>query len=169
MKESDIKRIEEFIHKWQGSSGSEKANKDQFCLDLCKALNVEPPPPKGKVTGDKYTLEKDIKMPQSSGEIRQGWIDFYKENHFILEAKQGNNRTTTQGGSSAPKRGTTAYDKYMQKAFIQATAYTPHLPSKPPFLLTCDIGSHFELWMGYVQPPRKTPQQPTFYRRRSKI
>ncbi|QXE23232.1 type II restriction enzyme, methylase subunit; N6 adenine-specific DNA methyltransferase protein, N12 class [Richelia sinica FACHB-800] len=37
----------------------------------------------------------------------------------------------------------------MQKAFIQATAYAPHLPIKPPFLLTCDIGSHFEMWMGF--------------------
>lgn len=84
-------------------------------------------------------------MPQSTGDIKQGWIDFYKENHFILEAKQGSTKSST----SAPKRGTTAYDKYMQKAFIQATAYVPHLPSKPPFLLTCDIGSHFELWMGF--------------------
>jgi hypothetical protein len=32
---------------------------------------------------------------------------------------------------------------------VQAIAYTRNLPSKPPFLLTCDIGDHFELWMGF--------------------
>ncbi|MEP6520122.1 class I SAM-dependent DNA methyltransferase [Microcoleus vaginatus FACHB-2002] len=37
----------------------------------------------------------------------------------------------------------------MEKAFVQAIAYTRSLSSKPPFLLTCDIGDHFELWMGF--------------------
>ncbi|MBE9009123.1 class I SAM-dependent DNA methyltransferase, partial [Pseudanabaenaceae cyanobacterium LEGE 13415] len=32
---------------------------------------------------------------------------------------------------------------------VQAIAYTRNLSSKPPFLLTCDIGDHFELWLGF--------------------
>jgi hypothetical protein len=145
MNELDQKRIENFISKWLNSSGNEIANKDTFCLDLCTALGVEPPPPQGSISGDPYCLEKNVKMPQSTGEIKQGRIDFYKQGHFILEAKQGSNKS----GGSTPKRGTTAYNKYMQKAFIQATAYAPHLPVKPPFLITCDIGSHFEIWTGF--------------------
>ncbi|MBD2384959.1 class I SAM-dependent DNA methyltransferase [Cylindrospermum sp. FACHB-282] len=145
MNETDKKQVEIFLNKWQDSSGNEIANKDSFCLDLCRALNVELPPPQGSIPGDPYCLEKNVKMPQSTGDIKQGRIDFYKERHFILEAKQG----STKSGSSTPKRGTTAYNKYMQKAFIQATGYAPHLPVKSPFLLTCDIGSHFELWMGF--------------------
>ncbi len=145
MKELDQQRVEIFLDKWQGSSGNEIANKDSFCLDLCTALGVAPPPPQGRVTGDPYCLEKNVKMPQSTGNIKQGRIDFYKQGHFILEAKQG----SIKSGNSTPKRGTRAYDQYMQKAFIQATAYAPHLPVKPPFLLTCDIGDHFELWMGF--------------------
>lgn len=145
MNELDKQRIENFLTKWKGSSGNEIANKDSFCLDLCHALGLESPPPQGSIIGDPYCLEKNVKMPHSTGEVRQGRIDFYKEGHFILEAKQG----SAKSGSSTPKRLTTAYNKYMQKAFIQATAYAPHLPIKPPFLLTCDIGSHFELWMGF--------------------
>ncbi|MDB9348536.1 class I SAM-dependent DNA methyltransferase [Nodularia spumigena] len=145
MNEFDQQRVEIFLDKWQGSSGNEIANKDSFCLDLCTALGVASPPPQGSVLGDPYCLEKNVKMPQSTGNIKQGRIDFYKQGHFILEAKQG----STKSGSSTPKRGTRAYDQYMQKAFIQATAYAPHLQGKPPFLLTCDIGSHFELWMGF--------------------
>jgi hypothetical protein len=145
MNELDKQRVEKFLHKWQGSSGNEIANKDSFCLDLCTALGVETPPPQGSIPGDPYCLEKNVKMPQSTGEVKQGRIDFYKEGHFILEAKQG----SVKSGGSTPKRGTRAYDQYMQKAFIQATAYALHLPVKPPFLLTCDIGSHFESWMGF--------------------
>jgi hypothetical protein len=39
----------------------------------------------------------------------------------------------------------------MQKAFNQAKsyAYNRMLPSLPPFLMTCDIGSHFEIWEGF--------------------
>lgn len=145
MKELDQQRVEIFLDKWQGSSGNEIANKDSFCLDLCTALGVPPPPPQGRVPGDPYCLEKNVKIPHSTGNIKQGSIDFYKQGHFILEAKQG----SIKSGNSTPKRGTRAYDQYMQKAFIQATAYAPHLPVKPPFLLTCDIGDHFELWMGF--------------------
>ena len=39
--------------------------------------------------------------------------------------------------------------RMMEKAFYQALSYTPCLNSKPPFLMTCDIGSHFELWMSF--------------------
>lgn len=37
----------------------------------------------------------------------------------------------------------------MEKAFYQAQSYTLFLANKPPFLMTCDIGSHFELWMSF--------------------
>jgi hypothetical protein len=39
----------------------------------------------------------------------------------------------------------------MQKAFNQAKsyAYNRMLPSMPPFLITCDIGDHFEIWPGF--------------------
>ncbi|MEQ8956428.1 MAG: class I SAM-dependent DNA methyltransferase, partial [Coleofasciculus sp. C2-GNP5-27] len=62
-----------------------------------------------------------------------------------IEAKQGG----TTAGKGTAKRGTEAYRKAMEKAFFQARSYTPFLPSKPPFLITCDIGSHFEVWTGF--------------------
>ncbi|MCC3431732.1 MAG: hypothetical protein JGK08_17385 [Microcoleus sp. PH2017_04_SCI_O_A] len=72
-------------------------------------------------------------------------MDFYKAEHFLIEAKQGG--TTSTKGTA--KRGTNSYLREMEKAFVQAVAYTRTLTSKPPFLLTCDIGDHFELWMGF--------------------
>ncbi len=145
MNESDLARVQAFLSNWKGSSGDERANKDSFLRDLCVALGVVPPPPKGSVAGDRYCFEKDVKIPHPSGKVTTGFIDFYKTEHFLLEAKQGG----TIAGKGMAKRGTATYRKEMEKAFVQGLAYTRNLDSKPPFLLTCDIGSHFEVWLGF--------------------
>ena len=138
-------RIDAFIDKWQNSGGNERANYQGFFLDLCAALGVETPPPKGNIDSDPYCFDKDIKVYHPSGKVTPGYIDFYKADHFIIEAKQGSDQT----GKGTAKRGTPTYLKAMEKAFVQAIAYTRNVATKPPFLLTCDIGDHFELWTGF--------------------
>jgi hypothetical protein len=145
MNEVDREQVEKFLHDWKGSSGHERANKDSFFRDLCDALGVERPPAKGKIPGDPYCFEKDIKIPHPSGKITTGSADFYKAGHFLIEAKQGGETS----GKGTAKRGTATYKKEMEKAFVQALSYTRHLEANVPFLLTCDIGSHFELWLGF--------------------
>lgn len=138
-------RIDAFITKWQGTGGNERANYQGFFLELCDALGVDRPPPKGNVADDPYCFDKDIKVYHPSGKVTPGYIDFYKADHFIIEAKQGSDQT----GKGTAKRGTPTYLKAMEKAFVQAIAYTRNVATKPPFLLTCDIGDHFELWTGF--------------------
>ncbi len=145
MDTNGLQRIEAFIQKWQGTGGNERANYQGFFLDLCEALGVDSPPPKGSVENDPYCFDKDIKVYHPSGKVTPGYIDFYKADHFIIEAKQGSDQT----GKGTAKRGTPSYLKAMEKAFVQAIAYTRNVSNKPPFLLTCDIGSHFELWTGF--------------------
>ncbi|MGD1929871.1 MAG: class I SAM-dependent DNA methyltransferase [Leptolyngbyaceae cyanobacterium] len=145
MDEAAQQRIDAFVKKWQGSGGNERANYQGFFLDLCVALGVESPPPKGSLEDDPFCFDKDIKVYHPSGKVTAGYIDFYKADHFIIEAKQGSD----QSGKGTAKRGTPSYLKAMEKAFVQAIAYTRNVPTKPPYLLTCDIGSHFELWMGF--------------------
>mgnify|MGYP000364871600 FL=1 len=65
---------------------------------------------------------------------------------FVFEAKQGSDGSTK---ASTPKRGTAGYLKYMEKAFCQARSYIRQFEVRPPFILTCDIGSHFELWQDF--------------------
>jgi hypothetical protein len=137
-------RIQQFLSKWQGSQGNERANYQGFFLDLCEALGVDRPPPKGNIPGDPYCFDKDIQVIHKDG-ITTNFADFYKEGHFLIEAKQGGN--SSKRGTA--KRGTKTYDTAMEKAFYQALSYTPFLSSKPPFVITCDIGSHFELWMSF--------------------
>lgn len=145
MEQSDQDRVECFLERWQGSSGNERANYQLFFAELCDALGVERPLDKGRVPGDPYCFDKDVKIFHPSGKVTPGFIDFYKAEHFVIEAKQGG----TISGKGTAKRGTATYLKEMEKAFVQAVAYTRSLESKPPFVITCDIGDHFELWQGF--------------------
>ncbi|MEG4516034.1 MULTISPECIES: DNA methyltransferase [unclassified Microcoleus] len=145
MNEVDRTRVETFITRWEGSSGNERAKYQLFFAEMCDALGVDRPFDKGRIPNDPYCFDKDVKIFHPSGKVTPGFIDFYKAEHFLIEAKQGG--TTSKKGTA--NRGTNTYLREMEKAFVQAVAYTRTLTSKPPFLLTCDIGDHFELWMGF--------------------
>jgi hypothetical protein len=146
MDSADSKRVQSFLDKWLGSEGNERANYQTFFGDLCVALAVDAPPPKGSVEGDRYCFDKDIKFFSDKAETTR-FADFYKEGHFLIEAKQG----STNSAKGHGKRGTQSYRDAMQKAFNQAKsyAYNRMIPSLPPFLITCDIGAHFEVWEGF--------------------
>ncbi len=145
MNDRDRTSIQAFLAKWQGSQGNERANYQTFFDDLCGALGVERPIPKGTVKGDPFCFDKEITVLHKDRKETSNFIDFHKEGHFVIEAKQGSN-TSKQ---STPRRGTDGYLRMMEKAFYQAQSYTLFLANKPPFLMTCDIGSHFELWMSF--------------------
>jgi hypothetical protein len=146
MKDTDNNRVGDFLKKWLGSEGNERANYQTFFGDLCVALDVPAPPPKGSEEGDRYCFDKNIKFFSEKAETTR-FADFYKESHFLIEAKQGSTNSSKGHG----RRGTKGYRDEMQKAFNQAKsyAYNRMLPSLPPFLITCDIGSHFEVWEGF--------------------
>ncbi|PZU97701.1 MAG: hypothetical protein DCE90_06360 [Pseudanabaena sp.] len=114
-------------------------------IRLLLMICVERPIPKGTVKGDPFCFDKDIKFFNDRG-TATSFADFYKEGHFIFEAKQGG---THNKGTA--RRGTKNYDLAMEGAFYQARKYahSPFLPNKPPFVITCDIDSHFELWMSF--------------------
>ncbi|MCY7286255.1 MAG: hypothetical protein LH679_23105 [Cyanobacteria bacterium CAN_BIN43] len=141
----DAARIEPFITRWQSSDGAERANYQMFFAEMTDALGVGRPYPQGQIPDDPYCFDRNLKIFSPNGNLTDGYIDFYKADHFLIEAKQGSDRA----GKGTAKRGTNSYLKAMEKAFVQAVAYTRHLSSKPPFVLTCDIGEHFELWQGF--------------------
>ena len=145
MDDRDRTNIQGFLAKWQGSQGNERANYQTFFDDLCGALGVERPIPKGTVKGDPFCFDKEITVFHKDRKETSNFIDFHKEGYFLIEAKQGSNSSK----QSTPRRGTDGYSRMMEKAFYQAQSYTLFLTSKPPFLMTCDIGSHFELWMSF--------------------
>lgn len=129
MDDAAQQRIETFITKWQGTGGNERANYQGFFLELCDALGVDRPPPKGNVADDPYCFDKDIVVFHPSGKVTPGYIDFYKADHFIIEAKQGSDQT----GKGTAKRGTPTYLKAMEKAFVQAIAYTRNVSTQEQY------------------------------------
>ena len=60
MNSQDTQRVNDFLKKWLGSEGNERANYQTFLGDLSVALGVEGPHPKGSVEGDPYCFDKDL-------------------------------------------------------------------------------------------------------------
>src|SRR5512133_2053499 len=136
--------LDAFLKTWRGSAGNERANFQSFLRDFCAALELPVPEPKGVETT--HCFEKDLKLTHLDGTTSTGSIDLYREGCFVLEAKQG---STADVPGSAPRRGTRAYDRYMEAAFGQAVNYARNLPQRPPFVITCDIGHAFHVWDGF--------------------
>jgi hypothetical protein len=134
--------IPEFIARWSRSAGDEKAHKDTFLLDLCRALGVPLPPP----NDDTYCFEKRVHRHLLDGTETTVFADLYRKGCFALECKQGSTKAIK---GSTPVRGTRAYEKYMEEAFGQVRDYALNLTSRPPFILTCDIGHAFHVWEGF--------------------
>ena len=96
MNRDEQQRVEQFLGKWLGSEGNERANYQGFFLDLCAVFGVAGPPPKGSVAGAPYCFDKDIKFysgDKTAASTR--FADFYKERRFLTSAKQGSHRTQT--------------------------------------------------------------------------
>ena len=83
MKGADKVRVKSFLNKWLGSEGNERANYQGFFADLCDALGVEEPPPKGSIEGDPFCFNKDIKFYSSEKTAPSTrYADFYKGGLF---------------------------------------------------------------------------------------
>jgi len=136
--------IDAFLATWRPSAGNERANFQSFLRDFCAVLDLPVPEPKNPTST--HCFEKDLKLTHLDGTTTTGSIDCYREGCFVLEAKQG---STAEATGSAPRRGTRAYDRYMEAAFGQAVNYARNLPQRPPFLITCDIGHAFHVWEGF--------------------
>lgn len=148
--------IAEFIDKWWGTpGGQEKSNFPPFITDLCQLLDVDPPGQSEKGKLGAYEYEGSV----PGGSLRSldgtGSIDLYKRAHFIMEAKQSYlkpEQTPLDLGEPPPTKAPSGarYDKLMRDARLQAENYAKNLPGAEPvapFLIVCDIGRAFELYV----------------------
>lgn len=135
-----------FIKRWTDSSASERANKDSFLNELCDVLEVPRPEPKtGDVARDLYVFERETVIPQEDGSAKGGRMDLYKHGCFVLEAKQGSRHGDPKGGIG--RRETKPWKMEMRRAVGQATGYARTLSPPPPFLIVCDIGYCFDIYV----------------------
>jgi hypothetical protein len=158
---------QDFISRWQKSEGAERSNYALFLSELCDFLGVErPEPSQGIEDFNNYVIDKSIVIRNPDGTTSRGYIDLYKKNTFVLEAKQGSKPFTVQvdgdnnlvlvSPTTRPQRrrgtamrGTHGWDEAMRRAYYQAEDYAKALPEWPPFLVTVDVGHSIELYADF--------------------
>jgi hypothetical protein len=159
---------EGFIHRWHQSSASERANYALFLSELCDILDLDrPDPSQADEDLNTYVIDKAVFLQNLDGSSTTNFIDLYKRNCFVLEAKQGSNpqfpglKDETGGtqlqalrrmkrGSAV--RGTHGWDAAMLGARGQAERYAKALPALegwPPFLIVVDVGHSIELFADF--------------------
>ena len=156
--------MDAFIARWAQSSAAERANFQPFAAGLCDVLGVDPPEPAtADPTHDRYRFEYPVRFANPDGSASTGFIDLYKRDAFVMEAKQGSDQQLEEqlalfGGADIQARkgtavrGTKNWSIAMQRARGQAERYAKALPVDhgwPPFLIIVDVGHCFELYADF--------------------
>ena len=172
---------QDFITRWKASGGSERANFQQFAIELTQLLGVDAPKPAtADAQSDDYRFERPVTFIHTATQSR-GFVDLYRRGSFIMEAKQGVHATTPDPLADTPKqrqghgqRGSARWDDTMLRARNQADGYARAVARTdgwPPFLIIVDVGHVIEAYadfsgqgQGYTQFPDGTRNRS--YRRR---
>src|SRR3982751_1334163 len=94
--------LDDFIARWKESGAAERANFQPFLGELCDVLGVaRPEPAQADDEHNAYVFERAVTFHNPDGTTSAGRIDLYKRGCFVMEAKQGSDRTQ----ASAPLLG----------------------------------------------------------------
>ncbi|MDP1901480.1 MAG: class I SAM-dependent DNA methyltransferase [Rubrivivax sp.] len=140
----DSPKVPAFVERWQGITGSERANYQLFVAELCRLLEVPEPEPASDDTRDNaYVFERRVTFAHGDGSASAGFIDCYRRGAFVLEAKKVKAAAQTKG-----------FDDALMRARAQAEGYARALPAaegRPPFLLVVDVGHVIELYAEFTR------------------
>ena len=173
-------QVETFVNRWKASSGSERANFQQFAIELTQLLDLPAPKPAtANIHHDDYRFERPVTFIHTATQTR-GYIDLYRRQSCVMEAKQGTGRATDDPEAQPallpdlpPKlrqghgiRESRSWDDTMLRARNQADGYARAVARDdgwPPFLMTVDVGHVIEIYadffgqgQGYTQFPDGT-------------
>ena len=157
---SDHNRINAFIYRWESSGAAERANYQMFLSELCEILEVpRPDPTSPDPEKNLYVFDRAITRTSPDGSAVTNYIDLYKAGHFVCETKQGSGGDSG-GDLRSPsskighgKRGSSAFDKALERAYHQGRDYITSLPAshgRPPFLIVCDVGYSIDLYAEFT-------------------
>lgn len=169
--------VGDFIRRWEASGGSERANFQQFAIELTQLLGVAAPKPAtADSQSDDYRFERPVTFIHTGAQSR-GYVDLYRRGAFVMEAKQGTRGRHTDDDALLallpdlpPKRrrghgvrGSQGWDDTMLRARNQADSYARAVARQdgwPPFLMVVDVGHVIEVYadfsgqgQGYTQYP----------------
>ena len=162
-----------FITRWRQSSAAKRANYALFLSELCDYLQLpRPDPSQAEESANSYVIDKAVYFQNLDGYSTTNYIDLYKRNCFVLEAKQGSNplsnSATPLASAKEPRRmkrgtavrGTHGWDEAMLAARGQAERYAKALPVSegwPPFLVVVDVGHSIELYADFSRTGKAYP------------
>ena len=152
---------DQFIARWSTATISERAHYQTFISQLC-ALIGAPAPDEEKAGDLDYCFERPVRFSHEDGGGNVHYIDCYRRDCFVLEAKQSGKRQS--GGELDPRRqlelfagrgrkpaqlSDDAWDRLMRAAKRQAEGYAKALDEWPPFLVVVDVGRAIEVWSDF--------------------
>jgi hypothetical protein len=115
---------------WDAVPAAERANFQSYVSELCDALGVARPRPRGSG----YEFEHPVTTTdRRTGRDTTNFIDLYRERTFILEAKH------TDAGSGA--------DRVLGAAYGQAKGYAGDVAhGPPPYLMVMNVARTLLVW-----------------------
>ena len=133
-----VANLKALAARWAAAKPAERANAQSYLIELCEALNLPRPQP----AGSGYEFEFAMTITGRDGTETTGFVDCYRQGHFVLEAKD-----------YADGKGS---DLALRKAYGQARMYANHDPIgvAPPYLLVLDVAKTimvFHRWTGAYQ------------------
>lgn len=136
--------IDTFIARWSKASGSERANYQLFLTELATLLDLPRPDPASDDTRDNaYVFERRVTETATDGSSNPRFIDLYKRDCFVCEAKK------VKAGEHTKEFGARILG-----ARNQAEGYVRALPAsegRPPFLMVVDVGNFIELYAEFTR------------------
>ncbi len=116
--------------RWADVPAGERANAQLYLAELTRALDLDPPQPRGSG----YEFEFPVKVVSRDGRESTNFIDLYRAGSFVLEAKDAD------GGAGSD-------ESRLRRAFGQALSYAHAVPGgAPPYLLVLDVGRTLMVW-----------------------
>ncbi len=124
-----VDALRKLAARWVDAKARERSNVALYLGELCLALDVEGPRP----AGSGYEYEYPVKVVDRDGNERSNFVDLFKRDHFVLEAKD-----------KEPGRSD---ELMLRKAYGQARSYVTHLAGNtPPYVLVLDIARTMMVW-----------------------
>lgn len=152
--------VEDFIRIWANASASERQTAQSFVIQLCRVLGVAAPNDE-KVGDPDYGFERIVRFLHDDLSSHWGYIDCYRRECFVLEAKQTAKRLANTPDKQQMKLvGPDVVERKMEKARAQAKGYARALDEWPPFLIMVDVGRTIELWSDFSRMGKTYLQYP---------
>lgn len=134
--------VTEFIARWKGNTGSERANFQSFMRELCELLQLPlPDPGKAENEHNAYVFERFIAPQRADSTTEKRYIDLYRRDCFVLEGKQTGKTLATQSHQNAINAAVSQAERYVRGLPLEEVEH-----GRPPFVVVVDVGNAIYLF-----------------------